>query len=218
MEKSFYRDDVEFIDPLNSFRGVEKYQGNVDMLAGRNALGSLLFRDAAIQLHNVEELADGRIQTRWTLRVTVKVLPWAPTPRFSGVSIYTLDQEGKIAKQEDFWDSINLGSGGSYEKKSFGDGLSDFLAQLENEVGPLEVVADSFPPIIYIYSPTKIQSSLLQTVMSIPAPPPLIFLHRYVKYIDYVNFMNYIKYIDYMGYVNPLYVYDCAGRGRTGCS
>ena len=133
MEKSFYSDNVEFIDPMTSFVGIDKYKNNVDMLAGRTPLGSILFKDASIALHKIEKLDDGRIQTRWTLRVTVKLLPWQPTPRFSGVSIYTLDAAGKICKQEDYWDSVNLESN-KYTKKGVGDGIGDFLGQLQNEV------------------------------------------------------------------------------------
>ena len=133
MEKSFYSDNVEFIDPMTSFVGIDKYKNNVDMLAGRTPLGSILFKDASIALHNIETLDDGRIQTRWTLRVTVKLLPWQPTPRFSGVSIYTLDADKKVCKQEDYWDSVNL-EGNEYKKKNIGDGINDFLSQLKNEV------------------------------------------------------------------------------------
>merc|ERR1719378_113290 len=111
MEREYYKENVKFVDPLNNLEGVDKYQSNVDMLAGRTGFGNLLFKDAAITLHNIETLSDGRIQTRWTLRVTVKAIPWNPTPRFTGVSRYTLTDDGKIAKQEDYWDSINLFNG-----------------------------------------------------------------------------------------------------------
>lgn len=144
MECEFYNNDVEFVDPLTKFQGIDKYKNNVDMLAGRTSLGSILFKDAAIRLHDVTALDDGRIQTRWTLRVTVKFLPWQPTPRFSGVSIYTLDAEtGKIAKQEDYWDSINL-SQGRYSSVSLMDGLGDFLGQLKQD-NSAEMVAPELP-------------------------------------------------------------------------
>lgn len=134
MEKSYYSNNVVFTDPLTQFTGIDKYQNNVDMLAGRTALGKLLFKDASINLHNIERLSNGQIQTRWTLRVTVKIIPWQPTARFSGVSIYTFDELGKISKQDDFWDSINL-QGGKYSPVSFNEGLQDFLNQLGDETG-----------------------------------------------------------------------------------
>lgn len=132
MVKEFYSPNVEFIDPLNKFAGIDKYQGNVDLLAGRTGLGGFLFKDASINLHNIEQLNDNQIQTRWTLQVTVKFLPWTPRPRFSGVSIYTLDRNGIVQKQEDYWDSINLKEG-KYEVVDFKTGLFDFIAQIKQE-------------------------------------------------------------------------------------
>ena len=134
MDKKFYTDNVEFIDPMTSFRGVNKYQGNVDMLAGRTGVGKIMFKDASIALHNVEQLDVGKLQTRWTLQVTVKAFPWQPRARFTGVSIYTLDSNGKVAKQEDYWDSVNLVKG-QYTTKNIAEGLKDFAAQLRQEAG-----------------------------------------------------------------------------------
>ena len=134
MDKKFYADNVEFIDPMTSFRGINKYQGNVDMLAGRTGVGKIMFKDASIALHNVEQLGVGKLQTRWTLQVTVKAVPWQPRARFSGVSIYTLDSNGKVAKQEDYWDSVNLVNG-PYTTKNVAEGLKDFAAQLKQEAG-----------------------------------------------------------------------------------
>jgi hypothetical protein len=90
MERSAYRPDVMFTDPLTSFVGVDAYQRNVDMLAGRTALGKLMFKDTSINLHNVTIDSDQKITTRWTLRTTVKALPWQPTARFTGVSVYSV--------------------------------------------------------------------------------------------------------------------------------
>lgn len=143
MEEQYYSEYVTFVDPLSSFTGIEKYKNNVNMLAGRTPLGALLFKDASINLHNIEKLPDGRLQTRWTLRVAVKILPWQPTARFSGVSLYTLDDTGKVIRQEDYWDSINLASG-EYSTVSFFDGLRDFLGQLQDEKGA-EMAAPELP-------------------------------------------------------------------------
>jgi hypothetical protein len=59
-----------------------------------------------------------------------KVLPWQPRPVFTGVSEYTLDSEGYIIRQQDYWDSINLEKG-KYSAKGKLTGLSDFAAQLK---------------------------------------------------------------------------------------
>lgn len=145
MEKSYYDDDVSFTDPLMKINGIEKYQSNVDMLAGRNVLGGLLFKEASISLHNITNISPNQIMTRWTLRVTVKALPWSPTVRFTGVSIYTLDKNGaKICAQEDYWDSINLQKG-KYIQKPFLDGLGDFFSQLQSESGNAEMAAPEMP-------------------------------------------------------------------------
>ena len=126
MEREYYAESVTFDDPLTTLAGVDGYQANVDMLAGRNLLGSLLFRDAGIALHSVTggqvttsddgTIEIGEIQTRWTLRFTFKILPWSPTPRFSGISRYTVRVGGpkgvQVVKQADFWDTINLLPGG----------------------------------------------------------------------------------------------------------
>lgn len=129
METSFYRDDVEFLDPLSALQGVDAYRNNVDLLAARTPLGSVLFEDAGILLHKVELLGPQRLRTRWTLRMTMKVLPWSPTARFTGVSEYYLDPDNKIAKQQDYWDSVNLESG-TYSTKGRLAGLADLVAQL----------------------------------------------------------------------------------------
>jgi Uncharacterized conserved protein (DUF2358) len=65
----------------------------------------------AVQLFRI-----GEITTRWTLRFTFQLLPWRPTPRFSGISKYTVGVGGprgvQILRQQDYWDSINLVPGG----------------------------------------------------------------------------------------------------------
>ena len=133
MEKQFYDQNVQFIDPLTNFIGIDKYANNVDMLSGRTTLGKILFEDANINLHNIIQLSKNQLQTRWTLKVTVKAIPWKPRAVFTGVSIYTLNtQTNKIIKQDDYWDSINL-INGNYMPVSFNLGLSDFLGQLKKE-------------------------------------------------------------------------------------
>ena len=139
MVPSWYAPNVAFTDPLTSLVGVESYRNNVDMLAGRTMLGQILFNDASIILHSVTggdvtTLSEGmsakkeggvsidNIVTRWTLRVSVKVLPWKPEAIFSGVSIYTLQPGGTngvlISSQQDYWDSINIKQSSSSSSES----------------------------------------------------------------------------------------------------
>lgn len=168
MVPSWYAPNVAFSDPLTSLVGVESYRNNVDMLAGRTLLGQVLFNDASIILHSVtggdvttttataaEKKGEGgvsidNIVTRWTLRVTVKILPWKPEAIFSGVSIYTLQTGGTngslISSQQDYWDSINIKQSSSsessvstipipvreqYHKVDKTIALQDFLGQLK---------------------------------------------------------------------------------------
>ena len=93
---------------MTSLSGVDSYRDNVDMLAGRTWMGKLLFDGAGINLHSVTggeitESASGDVQvseivTRWTLRVTAKVLPWKPTAVFSGISVYQVKPGGVEGK------------------------------------------------------------------------------------------------------------------------
>eukprot|EP00429_Kryptoperidinium_foliaceum_P016791 CAMPEP_0176033694 /NCGR_PEP_ID=MMETSP0120_2-20121206/16645_1 /TAXON_ID=160619 /ORGANISM="Kryptoperidinium foliaceum, Strain CCMP 1326" /LENGTH=422 /DNA_ID=CAMNT_0017367023 /DNA_START=146 /DNA_END=1412 /DNA_ORIENTATION=+ len=145
MQKEYYAPDVSFDDPMTSLAGVDAYQNNVDMLASRTLMGKFLFEDAGIVLHSVtggEVRDDGSISniiTRWTLRVTAKVLPWKPTARFSGISVYEVSPGGSegvlVDHQTDYWDSINLrpGSGGEYQKVDKSIAVKDFLGQVKPE-------------------------------------------------------------------------------------
>lgn len=160
MERAYYSPTVSFEDPMTALEGVDAYQNNVDMLASRTFLGKFLFGDAGIVLHSVEggDL-DGtkidQIVTRWTLRVTAKILPWSPTARFTGISVYDVVPGGPkgvmVEHQTDYWDSINLIPGiaksGSkdkrfgakaYQKVDKSIAVQDFLNQLkpENAIAP----------------------------------------------------------------------------------
>jgi hypothetical protein len=143
LNKRFYANDVAFNDPLNTFNGIDKYQNNVDMLAGRTALGSLLFQDATIVLHNIEQVSADKIQTRWTLQVTIKALPWQPRAKFTGISVYSLNSNGIVVKQDDYWDSINL-KDGKYQEVSRGEGIKEFFNQIKSE-GGAEMAAPELP-------------------------------------------------------------------------
>ena len=145
MRTEYYAQDVTFDDPMTSLAGVQAYQQNVDMLASRTFLGKLLFDNAGIQLHSItggNVAHDGTISdivTRWTLRVTAKILPWTPTARFTGVSIYKVVVNAApstsstgviIVGQTDYWDSVNLKQGGTYGPVDKQVAVADFLSQL----------------------------------------------------------------------------------------
>ena len=146
MQCEYYSNNVSFEDPMTSLAGVENYQNNVDMLASRTLLGKFLFQDAGIVLHAVEggdvNPTDGTISniiTRWTLRVTAKVIPWRPTARFTGISVYEVSPGGSegvvVDHQTDYWDSINIQDGGKYDKVDKSIAVKDFLDQLKPDNG-----------------------------------------------------------------------------------
>jgi hypothetical protein len=107
-------------------------------------MGKFLFSDAGIVLHNIKggEIAEdgsiGEITTRWTLRLTAKVIPWKPTARFSGISVYTVAADPSsstgvaVKHQQDYWDSINIvpNNEGEYQKVDKSIAIKDFLNQL----------------------------------------------------------------------------------------
>jgi hypothetical protein len=153
MQREWYSPTVAFVDPLTSLHGVDQYQSNVDMLASRTMIGKVLFETANIVLHSVEggavrgdheKILIDNVITRWTLRLTVPILPWKPTARFSGISVYKLcaattnddsseqhdNCQVQVTQQTDYWDSINLIEGGNYQKVSLRAAISDFLGQL----------------------------------------------------------------------------------------
>lgn len=144
MEREYYSPKVTFDDPMTSLAGVDSYQNNVDMLASRTLLGKILFDDAGIVLHSVTggevnptDNSISNIITRWTLRVTAKILPWSPTARFSGISVYEVKAGGPkgvmVTHQTDYWDSINIKEGGtgSYQTVDKNIAVQDFLNQLK---------------------------------------------------------------------------------------
>jgi hypothetical protein len=155
MQPEFYSSTVSFDDPLTSLTGVDAYKNNIDMLAARSFPGNFLFQDAGIVLHKIEGgdvQKDGsiaNITTRWTLRMTMKALPWSPTARFTGISVYEVSPGGpegvQINHQTDYWDSINIREGGEYKQVDKGAALQDFLNQLKPENGNAAAAGAEMP-------------------------------------------------------------------------
>mmetsp|Transcript_31843 Transcript_31843/g.67515 ORF Transcript_31843/g.67515 Transcript_31843/m.67515 type:complete len:445 (-) Transcript_31843:133-1467(-) len=166
MVSSWYAADVSFDDPMTSLSGVDSYRKNVDMLAGRTLMGKILFEGAGINLHSVTggeitedesgNLKISELVTRWTLRVTAKVLPWKPTAVFSGISVYNVKPGGKegveITGQTDYWDSINIKPNtplsppqNQYQKVPTNIAVQDFLNQLKPEGFTAAAAAPELP-------------------------------------------------------------------------
>ncbi|NEP11627.1 MAG: DUF2358 domain-containing protein [Symploca sp. SIO2C1] len=92
---SIYAKDVLFKDPLNQFRGIERYQ---EMIAFINTW----FKAPKLELHNIERSGD-TIETRWTLNWTTP-LPWQPRIAIPGWSELKLNDEELIVSHIDYWD------------------------------------------------------------------------------------------------------------------
>eukprot|EP00980_Cylindrotheca_fusiformis_P012613 scaffold3084_cov144-Cylindrotheca_fusiformis.AAC.61 len=156
MQREYYAESVSFDDPMTSLSGVEAYQNNVDMLSSRTFFGKFFFKDAGIVLHSIsggevseEDGSISNIITRWSLRVTVQALPWKPTARFTGISVYEISPGGSegvvVDHQTDYWDSINIKEGGVYEKVDKGIAIGDFLNQLKPDNGNAAAAGPEIP-------------------------------------------------------------------------
>ena len=91
---SIYAPDVFFQDPLNQFRGVDRYKQMIAFL-------SRWFADLDMELHDIQQLGD-TIKTEWTLRWR-SPLPWQPQIAISGWSELKLNEVGQIAAHIDYW-------------------------------------------------------------------------------------------------------------------
>jgi len=89
---SFFRNDITFLDPLNTFTGIEKYKLIFWALRFH---GKLLFHDIALDVYRVWQPSKNVIWIRWNLKGVPRV-PWEAKGEFQGTSKYKLDKNGKI--------------------------------------------------------------------------------------------------------------------------
>ncbi|MCL1469928.1 DUF2358 domain-containing protein [Argonema antarcticum] len=96
---SIYAEDVYFQDPLNKFRGIERY---------KQMIGSIRtwFIDPKLDLHDIRR-RDDAIETRWTLSWNTP-LPWKPRIVISGWSEMRLNAGGSIVSHIDYWNCSRL--------------------------------------------------------------------------------------------------------------
>ncbi|CAN8293099.1 unnamed protein product [Cochlearia groenlandica] len=118
-----YRDDVTFVDPMNTFTGIENYKLIFWALRFN---GKILFRDISLEIFRVWQPSENMILIRWNLKGVPRV-PWEAKGEFQGTSRYKLDRNGKI-----------------YEHKV--DNLAfNFPHQLKPAVSVLDLVTASSP-------------------------------------------------------------------------
>ncbi|MDB9511286.1 DUF2358 domain-containing protein [Kamptonema animale CS-326] len=96
---SIYAEDVYFQDPMNRFKGIDRYQQMIGFM-------STFFKDIKLDLHNISQVGD-RIETRWTLSWTVPV-PWQPRIAVPGWSELKLNTDGLISSHIDYWNCSRL--------------------------------------------------------------------------------------------------------------
>ncbi|VXD11422.1 conserved hypothetical protein [Planktothrix serta PCC 8927] len=95
-----YTPDIEFIDPVNRFKGKFNYRIVFWTLRFH---GQLFFTELYFDLHDVQQTASDIITANWTVRGTLR-LPWKPQLFFNGYSTYKLTSEGLIYYHQDTWD------------------------------------------------------------------------------------------------------------------
>ncbi|PAN40066.1 hypothetical protein PAHAL_7G289300 [Panicum hallii] len=87
-----YREDITFIDPLNTFHGIDNYK---TIFWALRFHGRLLFREIGLDVSRIWQLTENSIVVRWELWGTPRV-PWESYGCFSGTSRYKVDRNGKI--------------------------------------------------------------------------------------------------------------------------
>ncbi|KAM1346759.1 hypothetical protein ACFX13_036778 [Malus domestica] len=87
-----YRDDITFMDPLNTFTGIENYKLIFWALRFH---GKILFRDISLEIYRIWQPSENVILIRWNMKGVPRV-PWEAKGQFQGTSRYKLDRKGKI--------------------------------------------------------------------------------------------------------------------------
>ncbi len=96
---SIYAEDVYFQDPLNKFRGVERYKQMIKFI-------ETWFLDPKMDLHDIQTEGDV-IKTKWTLSWNTP-LPWKPRISIPGWSELRLNSDNLIVSHIDYWDCSRL--------------------------------------------------------------------------------------------------------------
>ncbi|KAL0797852.1 hypothetical protein Bca101_053026 [Brassica carinata] len=91
-----YRDDVTFVDPVNTFSGIENYKLIFWALRFH---GKILFGDISLEIFRVWQPSENMILVRWNLKGVPRV-PWEAKGEFQGTSRYKLDCTGKIYEHQ----------------------------------------------------------------------------------------------------------------------
>ena len=96
---SIYAEDVYFQDPMNRFRGIDRYRQMIGFIG-------TWFIDIQLDLRDIRRTGN-TIETRWTLSWTAPV-PWKPRMAIPGLSELKLNAQGLIDSHIDYWDCSRL--------------------------------------------------------------------------------------------------------------
>lgn len=96
---SIYAEDIFFQDPLNKFRGINKYKAMIKFI-------DILFIAVKMDLHDISREGD-TIKMQWTLSWNTP-LPWKPRIAIPGWSELKVNQDGLIASHVDYWNCSRL--------------------------------------------------------------------------------------------------------------
>ncbi|NMG05613.1 DUF2358 domain-containing protein [Brasilonema sp. UFV-L1] len=96
---SIYAQDVYFQDPLNKFRGVERYKLMIKFI-------ETWFLNTKMDLHSMSRAGD-TIKTEWTLSWNTPV-PWKPRISIPGWSELRLNTQELIVSHIDYWHCSRL--------------------------------------------------------------------------------------------------------------
>ena len=96
---SIYAEDVYFQDPMNRFRGIDRYRQLIGFIG-------TWFIDIQLDLRDIRRTGN-TIETRWTLSWTAPV-PWKPRMAIPGLSELKLNAQGLIDSHIDYWDCSRL--------------------------------------------------------------------------------------------------------------
>ncbi|KHM98868.1 hypothetical protein glysoja_022278 [Glycine soja] len=85
VEFDYFRDDITFKDPLNTFTGIEKYKLIFWALRFH---GKILFREIALDVYRIWQPSENVILIRWNLRGVPRV-PWEAKGEFQVLDLVT---------------------------------------------------------------------------------------------------------------------------------
>lgn len=95
-----YTRDIYFRDPVNTFKGKFNYRIIFWTLRFH---AQLFFTQIYFDVHEVNQLDEGTILAKWTVRGVLRV-PWKARLLFNGYSTYKFNADNLIYEHIDTWD------------------------------------------------------------------------------------------------------------------